>query len=63
MRLLAATGALFERMGASMPAFEAAVYARNLAAARAAVPDEAFREAWAAGQSMPQALAAADVLP
>ena len=61
VRLLSATGALFARMGASMPAFEAAVYERNIAAARAAVAEDVFRKAWSAGQSMPQDIDVADV--
>ncbi len=62
VRLLSATGALFARMGASMPSFEAAVYERNIAAARVAVAEDVFRNAWSMGQSMPHDIAVADVL-
>lgn len=61
VRLLSATGALFARMGASMPSFEATVYERNVAAAHAAVAEDVFRQAWSAGQSMPQDIAVAGV--
>ncbi|MDQ2686382.1 MAG: adenylate/guanylate cyclase domain-containing protein [Armatimonadota bacterium] len=50
-RLLAVTGALFERMGA-MPPFEAAVFARNVAAARAALGEAAWAVAWEEGRAM-----------
>lgn len=49
--LLSTTGALFERMGATMPQFEAVAYQGNVAAARAAVPEAIFRKAWEAGQT------------
>ena len=62
VRLLSATGALFERMGASMPHFEAAVFERNVAAARSALGEEAFREAWSSGQSLPLDRAIEDAL-
>ena len=51
-RLLAVTGVLFERMGA-MPPFEAAVFARNIAAARAALGEDAWAVAWEEGRAMP----------
>jgi predicted ATPase/class 3 adenylate cyclase len=61
IRLWGATSAVRERIGAPLTPEEHADQERLLAAARAALGEEAFAAAWAAGRAMPleQAIAAA----
>jgi hypothetical protein len=51
-RLFGAAQALREQLGTPLPPVERADYDRNLAAVRAALDDDAFGEAWAAGRTM-----------
>ena len=61
-RLYAATAALRERLGASLPPYERLVHERDLAAVRAALEPAAFDGAWTAGAALPLDEAVAEAL-
>ena len=58
-RLFAAAETLREAIGVRLSSLEQAKYDRNVAAARAALSEGAFAEAWARGQAMTQEQAVA----
>ncbi len=61
-RLLGAVEVLREAIGAPLPSDERADYEQTLAAARAALGEEAFARAWAEGRATPLEQAITDVL-
>jgi predicted ATPase/class 3 adenylate cyclase len=62
VRLLGASAALRERLGAPVPASERAGHERRVATARATLGEDAFAAAWAAGQASSLEAAVAEAL-